>query len=246
MKSILRSLYEALLPAKTKFLIRYLRNKYNNKLDLEMYLVQKLLKKKRRFIDIGANVGFYSYYYSSIFQNIEAFEPIAHITQHLSQAKFKNITIYNEALSNLAGKMPYNIPIVNGEQLVSRASLENMDAECETKEVQVKRLDDFDFGDIDLIKIDVEGHEEKVILGASVSIKKHKPILIVEIEQRHIQKDINLIFELIINLGYSGFYLDKQKLKPLDKFSYKVHQEPYLNDVLNKNYINNFVFQPLT
>ena len=42
-------------------------------------------------------------------------------------------------------------------------------------EVKTIKLDDFDFSNkISIIKIDVEGHELKVIDGAKETIKKHK------------------------------------------------------------------------
>ena len=48
--------------------------------DREMILVSKLLIKKRRFIDIGANQGIYSLYFSSVFKLINAFEPVKEVT----------------------------------------------------------------------------------------------------------------------------------------------------------------------
>ena len=55
----------------------------------------------------------------------------------------------------------------------SLASLEERGGECEVRTVKVKTVDDFDFNDVDLIKIDVEGHEQSVIGGAINVIKKN-------------------------------------------------------------------------
>ena len=60
--------------------IRYLYLKLFNKLDPEMFFVSSLLENNRRFLDIGANVGVYSFYFRNIFRNIDAFEPIEEIT----------------------------------------------------------------------------------------------------------------------------------------------------------------------
>jgi hypothetical protein len=81
-------------------------------------------------------------------------------------------------------------------------------------------------------------------MGATKTIKKNFPIIICEIEQRHTLIPINKIFKLIINFGYEGFFFKDNKLNKLKKFSYKIDQEPYLKDVENKNYINNFIFIP--
>ena len=42
------------------------------------------------------------------------------------------------------------------------------------------KLDDFEFEDIDFIKIDVEGFEKKVIQGAFKTILKYNPLLVIE------------------------------------------------------------------
>jgi hypothetical protein len=49
-------------------------------------------------------------------------------------------------------------------------------------EVQQFKLDDFNLGDIDYIKIDVDGYELNVLNGAKETINKYKPILVIEQE----------------------------------------------------------------
>ena len=46
--------------------------------------------------------------------------------------------------------------------------------------VELKKLDDYEFTDIDFIKIDVEGYENQVVLGAKETLLRNKPIIIVE------------------------------------------------------------------
>ena len=124
------------------------------------------------------------------------------------------------------------------------ASLEKRDSECELRSVKVSTVDSYEFDDVDLIKIDVEGHEKSVIEGALKTIKKTQPILLVEIEQRHIEKEIEDIFQLILNLNYNGFFLLDNSLTPLEEFSYEKNQKPFLDNVIVKEYINNFIFVP--
>ena len=55
--------------------------------------------------------------------------------------------------------------------------------------VKTNKLDNFKFSNkISFIKIDVEGHELKVIDGAKETLKKHKPNLLIEIEEKHSKK----------------------------------------------------------
>jgi hypothetical protein len=45
----------------------------------------------------------------------------------------------------------------------------------------------FDFEDVDYIKIDVEGFEKKVLLGAARTIERWNPVIVVE--QNHVVLD---------------------------------------------------------
>ena len=66
-----------------------------------------------------------------------------------------------------------------------------------------------------LIKIDVEGFEIEVIKGASRTIKKCKPNMIIENEIVH-QKNPKELLNLIINFGYRVFYpTENLKLKEI-------------------------------
>ena len=52
-------------------------------------------------------------------------------------------------------------------------------------EIPVARLDDFDYRQVSVIKIDVEGHEEEVILGRAVDYRCDRPALFVEVGNGH-------------------------------------------------------------
>ena len=212
------------------------------KLDPEMIFVNCLLTGKRRFLDIGANIGIYSYYFSKTFRHVEAFEPLSEITHRLDQVSSESLSIHNLALSDKDDQMNIYIPLVDGEPVATLASLEKRDGEYLERNVPVKKIDSFNFCDVDLIKIDVEGHEKSVLLGAQETIRQCRPIMIVEIEQRHIAININEVFNVILDLEYEGFYLNNGRLMPISFFSYEAHQAPYLENVRNKNYINNFIF----
>src|SRR6266568_3035020 len=50
--------------------------------------------------------------------------------------------------------------------------------------VEVRTLDSFEFSDVAMIKIDVEGHEEAVVAGAEETIRRCRPSLLIESEER--------------------------------------------------------------
>lgn len=49
-----------------------------------------------------------------------------------------------------------------------------------TQTVQLKTLDSYNFEDVDIIKVDVEGHEFDVVLGAEQTILKYQPVVQLE------------------------------------------------------------------
>ncbi len=244
MMKLLKIITEKVIPIKYQLGLRYFYQKNTNKLDAEMLYVSKLLNDKRRFLDIGANVGTYSYYFKKSFQKVDAFEPLSEITYRLKPFHNENFKVHNVAVSNKVGELRLNIPMLNGVPIPSLASIEERDGECEVRIVKVETIDSYDFNDVDLIKIDVEGHEQCVIEGAIKVIKNNNPILIVEIEQRHIKTDINEVFDTILNLNYSGYFIQNGQLNSLNNFSYELNQQPFLLNVECDEYINNFIFLP--
>ena len=72
-------------------------------------------------------------------------------------------------------------------------------------------LDSIDFPQIDVIKIDVQGWENKVLDGAKNILSKYKPILIIEIESHQLIKvnsTPHQLIERIRDMGYYIYYLE--------------------------------------
>ena len=241
---LLKKYIEKLLPVRYHLPLRYFYSQKTNKLDAEMTYVSNLLKQKRRFLDIGANIGIYSFHFKKSFKSIDAFEPLKEISYRLEYFQDESLRVHNCALSNKRGVFQIYIPYLSGKAIASLASLEKRNGDCEVRNVKVDKIDNYDFDDVDLIKIDVEGHEEYVIEGARNLIKRNMPILIVEIEQRHLKKQIEEVFQSILKLKYNGFFLHNGNLTTLNKFNYDLHQKLHLKNVTSKQYINNFIFLP--
>jgi FkbM family methyltransferase len=240
MKRLLKKLAELIFPKRMQLPLRYEYHKLMGHLDAEMFFVDKLLRQRRRFIDIGANGGIYSFHFSSSFQIVEAFEPLDELTHRLRSLGKNSVVVHNVALSSMEGNLNFFVPLCDS----SLASIETREGPCQERLIEAKRLDDYDFSDVDLIKVDVEGHEESVLAGGVRTIEINRPVLIVEIEQRHIKKPIEEVFRKMSSLGYDGFYLQNDKLESTDSFSYAVHQKPFLTDVMDRRYVNNFIFTP--
>jgi FkbM family methyltransferase len=136
-------------------------------------------------VDIGANVGFYTYPLSRRCRSVYAFEINDEITGWIKQYNPGNIELVNCGLSSTTGTTRLHLPVTHGLTLVGygtlhRDILPEADAYVE-KECRIALLDDFGITGVDFMKIDVEGHELEVLKGAFKTIEQSRPIVLIEV-----------------------------------------------------------------
>jgi FkbM family methyltransferase len=170
----------------------------------------------KNIIDIGANFGYHALLFSrECSMNVYAFEPQIQnfqlLEDNVKNNNITNIILYNYACGdhNCEIKMPIydvNYSINMGD---ITPNIDCMNKFSTTKSIL---LDDIKFpSNINLIKIDVQGWEKKVLLGAINLLKIHKPILIVEFEHFQLIKtntSCKELFDYIRDQNYYVFYLD--------------------------------------
>ena len=98
---------------------------------------------------------------------------------------------------------------------------------------------------VDLVKIDVEGHEMSVLRGASVTLRKYLPAMLIEIEQRHLDCPIQDVFAEIDDIGYVLYFIDGPALRPISEFDLKKHLSSVMQQVFTpfsmpEGYVHNF------
>lgn len=217
------------------------------------------LVKGKLIVDIGANIGEYLFIAERLTNgsDIIAFEPVPILNQRLKKV-FPNCEISSLALSDAVGRASFKIPLVAAKQAIikgyANATLETeyqtpgeIAAREETIEVEVGTIDNYFINKnrkLGLIKIDVEGHEKKVILGGINRIKFDKPILIIEIEQRFHKENIVEIIRLIISWGYKCIFYNYEigMFEDVNKFDISMQDVRILGEW---GYVNNFTFLPL-
>ena len=156
--------------------------------------LKKLLSQNNDFVclDSGANIGVVTLTMSMYAKHVIAFEPIkslySMIKKTLDANQISNCEVLNIGLSSKKEKSRIYINTSGniGSSTLSKehSSRDNSNSFAESE------LIDLDVGDenillqslnsIDLIKIDVEGHESDVVIGLRKLIKKHSPIMILE------------------------------------------------------------------
>jgi FkbM family methyltransferase len=214
--------------------------------EREMQLLELIIRKYDRVIDVGGNRGTYAYHLWKLGAVVEVFEPNPRCYSVLAAwaADKPQVKLHLVALSSHEGSASLHIPIdESGVEHDASASIEKSEFEQSRDQlVQLQTLDRYSLDDATLIKIDVEGHEYDVIEGASRTLSVSRPALLVEIEQRHIKRPIGEVFNKIMDFGYQGFFLDKDGLTTLDSFEVSRHQSKDSFGESKELYINNFLF----
>lgn len=181
-------------------------------LDCIKRSVFEKIKNQRTCLDIGANIGNHSLFFSYFFKSIISFEPNprAFLLLQANAMLNYNIKPINLGLSSKAGKGIASI----GLQNIGGASLNIKRNNSIDVEFSLEILDDFvknnSIEDIDFIKIDVEGHEIEVLEGAKLTLKKFKPCIAIEVLKADISNGRSKIIDFLNNNGYNFFYTPEE------------------------------------
>jgi len=233
-----------LIPQEWELPARYWYRAIRGMHEFELSVLSEYVNPRKRSIDVGANIGIYSYALSRLGSTVESFEPLTECALVILAFGHSRIHVHSEALSDVEGEMTIHFPIVAGYPNTPLASLEHKQENGGRRNIQVRTLDSFNFIDIGFIKIDVEGHEMHVIEGARETIRKCRPVLLVEIEQRHHGTEpIEDVMNRICALGYKGNFYSDGRVRPLSEFSVSRHQK--WEDFSSGRYLNNFFFTPI-
>lgn len=159
------------------------------------------LKPGDVFVDVGAHVGKYSFYASRQVEDsglVIAVEPHPKNVENLKKGieinGFTNVTVLKKACCNYRGK-----GFLREYELSAKHELVKKPTKIE---VEVDTLDNIlqslDAERLDMVKIDVNGCEYRVLLGASIILMKFKPLLMVEVAL----EDRESVFKHLGELGY--------------------------------------------
>ena len=118
---------------------------------------------------------------------------------------------------------------------------------CRAFSVKTVPLDDLCLKQVGLIKIDAEGHELEVLEGAHRLLGSQRPVLLIEIEDRHRPGALRQIEKMLTTLGYTGYFMIHGRMQPLSRYDHELHQNTDNIDARGQRlgtYINNFYFLP--
>ena len=167
-------------------------------------LIERLTRPGWTVLDIGANIGAHALRFSKLAGasgRVFAFEPMeyayAKLARNVSLNHTGNIEAFRLALSDRnapAQTVAYRSSwATSGERRPERAT------------VDFRRLDDWSadrrLDVVNLIKLDVDGHELQVVKGGLATIGRSRPILLIEAGAWHFTAQENP-WQILADLGY--------------------------------------------
>ena len=200
--------------------------------------IKKNIKKEDIYIiDIGANIGWYTFILGKYGYKIISFEPLPLNTYILNKNyclnKDVNITIINKGLYNENKKCDIYLPLGNeGDGIMICEKKDNLPSDFKkTGEITLTKLSNYiqflSEKNLVLIKIDVEGGEGKVFEGGiEIITKYHVPFIFMEFFRDFLKlhdTDPKQFLQMFENNGY--------KISPNSFFDEKNYS---IDDIIKK------------
>ena len=210
----------------------------------ELRMLAGLATRDRVAIDIGAGKGVHTHYLGWCSAHVHAFEPNPAIHKILERSLPPNASAYPIALGDHGD--------VSGELIVPMhgSVFSNVGASLNPRKkvkrhatllVPCRTLDSFDFRDVGLIRIDVEGGERAVLAGACQTIARERPVLVVELKESRTGEPIEASLGVVRRFGMEGFFLREGELTPLSSFDPVADHRRKLRQ---PGCVTTFVFKP--
>lgn len=187
------------------------------------------------FMDVGAHAGNHALFMSQYVKEVHAFEPNPIVRESMEANvklnKIRNINIYSLGLSNVNELIPFYVP--KKDHLSCGSFCSDHDERNEYfADLEVRVGDDVVqekvINHVDIIKIDVEGFERRVVEGLTKTMASSRPMVIIEVSKTTrgefgSKNDFESIFpEDYCFYQFSGVSREKEVYK-LASFDYGLH-----------------------
>lgn len=198
--------------------------------EKEMLLIRRLVQPGWICIDVGAAGGTYTHLLARRVQrrgHVHAIEPRAASMRHLLRLRrwlrWENVTLHQVALTDRVGHAELVIPRV----VQTEAHLAPADGTAPARRattVATTTLDELvtthGLARLDLLACDVEGAELRLLAGAEGTIRRFRPIVVCEIEHRHLRRygaDPAEVLDWFRLRGYRPYRVHAGALLPVDR-----------------------------
>ena len=179
-------------------------------------------------IEVGSNIGAHTLPMAKLVGkkgHIYAFEPTNYATKKLNENLAlnpllkQNIHVIKKLVSN--HDFEKDVVMIQSQWLVDKINRGDVKTKIkeDLTEVDTTSLDKFfyesNINRLDLLKIDVDGYDFKVLQGATEMIKQEMPTIFIELSENSLSSQgdcVDDIVSMLIDLGYQGILETGEKI----------------------------------
>jgi len=211
-------------------------------------LFKKYVKPDSTVLDIGAHIGTHTLYLSQIVGDegsVFAFEPqnkiFTELVINMYLNQLKNVKMFHNALGTEDKWIEMYLPeeewtkkigsdLINEGHGTVKEATDNQEGD---RALMIK-LDDLHLNNVSFIKMDVEGFETEVIKGGLETIKRNKPVMIIEIFKGD---ELKRKIQEVENLGYisSSIGMDDYLFIPIESLNLSNNANKALSSLDNSS-----------
>lgn len=203
---------------------------YGEYTDSEVRVLNQLMQQGFVVYDIGANIGFHSVGLAKNSRKVYSFEPNNKnlYLLRLNTKYFDNIEVFDYAISNSVGTCHIQDYRLDGTGNYGDLKISDVGQVCNMTTID-KLVNERKILPPNIVKIDVEGYEYKVIEGMTQTIKDNLPIIMYE----HMHgEDLPKVYDLLTELGYEIYWFPAPYYLP-DNFKNSKDETWKYNQVMN-------------
>jgi len=205
----------------------------------EFAFLDRVIRPGMAVLDGGANEGAYTLFFAAkvgTAGRVVAIEPsereLARLRSNIRANQIENVEVVAAALAEQGGELWLNVaePAHAGQNTIGDFIYEGVRAVVNTRVVAVtiaelvaRNLS----GNIDVIKLDIEGAELRALTGAEAVLKAAKPLLLLEASPEALAKQggtICALRALLEGAGYRLFCFDKSSGLPMPQVGNSVSE----------------------
>jgi FkbM family methyltransferase len=195
---------------------------YGEYAESELALASQLLRPGFKVVDVGANVGLHSVFYSKLIGKegeVYAFEP-SHLNYFFLVT---NLTINNafnvqHFKAAIGTQKPLYLPINKLDDKMNHGALKTSvkDGGDDFEQCAVFQLDDIGLDYCNLVKVDVEGNEIDVLQTGEKLFSQQRPFIMCEA-----QENTKELFQFVKDIGYEAYWVPVNNFNPDNFFESK-------------------------
>ncbi len=209
-------------------------------------ILNECLKSDSIIIDVGAHAGQFTKLFSALVPegHVYAFEPGGYASSILKKVirlhRLKNVTHVNKGLGKQHKKENLNIPLKQSGSLgfgLSHIGNNTQDVRATISEIiEIIMLDTFaeneNLEKINFIKVDIEGWEMQLLLGAKSIIQKWHPILTLEVNRLYMERAEDTPEQLWKFLSDNGYEIFRRFYDENNNLQITPASKPYDGNII--------------